>query len=333
LACGIQTITMFSQIMAGYVLYYCNPLVFLYLSCFVLNFRYYFISEQKERMLKIMTKLNKTVWTSCTKNASGKEYSSDYFFGWKAFGYIDHSYDETKLYIVTTPSYYAELTKCDDVVYLPPINFSKDSEAEVEPRNDDPKFVEIFVRRGSYKNFFYTFMRVNLSNITPLGDQISVVTETVALFRKRRQGTVFLHGVSNAGKSMVGYLVAKELGGKFCHFFNPTEPGDQIHNLVADASPTDDSPLVVVLEEVDIILHKIHHDAVVKNREVATSVHDKTGWCNFLDNMVFMNNVLLIMTSNKSKADLDALDPAYLRKGRIHAEFRMDKVLDEVIGA
>jgi hypothetical protein len=321
---------MIGNFLIGYAVYYCNPIILLYLTCYFLRLRYYFISEQKERMLKMMARLNQSVWTSCTKNASGKEFSSDYFVGWSAFGYIDHSYDEIKLYIITTPKYYAELIKCDDVVYMPPSQFSRKTDPEKVVK---PQFVEIYVRRGMYKNFFYSMLRVNLSNIEPIGDQVEIVAQIVALFRQRGQAAVFLHGVSNAGKSMVAYLVAKELTGKICHTFNPTDPGDQIHNVVADAAPTDDSPLVLVLEEVDGILENVHKERVKLNKDVPTSVYQKSGWCNFLDNMIFFKNVILVMTSNRSKEEIDGMDPAYLRKGRLHAEFRLDRVIDDCMAS
>jgi len=48
--------------------------------------------------------------------------------------------------------------------------------------------------------------------------------------------------------------------------------------------------------------------------------------------MIFYKNVIFILTSNESKESLDALDPAYLRKGRIDATYEMleELVLDKL---
>jgi len=37
---------------------------------------------------------------------------------------------------------------------------------------------------------------------------------------------------------------------------------------------------------------------------------------NMFDDLIFFKNIILIMTSNESKEEIDALDPAYLRTGR-----------------
>ena len=39
--------------------------------------------------------------------------------------------------------------------------------------------------------------------------------------------------------------------------------------------------------------------------------------------MMFYKNVIVVLTSNTEKKDLDLLDEAYLRKGRIHAYYSM----------
>jgi uridine kinase len=138
---------------------------------------------------------------------------------------------------------------------------------------------------------------------------------------------VFIDGIPCSGKSSIGYLVAKEIGGSFCHTFNPTVPGDNFHNLISqirDNGNTDQLPIVVVLEEVDILLYNIHNSRVVENPKVSTSVKDKSSWCSFLDDMFIYQNIVLIMTSNKSKSDIDTMDPAYLRKGRVNMYFTMN---------
>jgi hypothetical protein len=96
--------------------------------------------------------------------------------------------------------------------------------------------------------------------------------------------------------------------------------------LVLDAD-MDDTPLVVVLEEVDILIHNIHKQEVFHNKEIPTAVHNKTTWTSFLDDMFIYRKVILIMTSNTSKKELDQLDDAYLREGRVHASFNMPNLL------
>ena len=43
-----------------------------------------------------------------------------------------------------------------------------------------------------------------------------------------------------------------------------------------------------------------------------------------MDDLIFYK-IILIFTSNKSKQDIDKIDPSYLRQGRIDEYFYMDK--------
>ena len=63
---------------------------------------------------------------------------------------------------------------------------------------------------------------------------------------------------------------------------------------------------------------------IVQNPKISTCVRDKSSWTTFLDDMVFHPNVILILTSNTPKKELDKLDTAYIRKGRIDLFYNMD---------
>jgi hypothetical protein len=57
--------------------------------------------------------------------------------------------------------------------------------------------------------------------------------------------------------------------------------------------------------------------------EMPTLIHNKTSWSTFLDDMVFYKGVILVLTSNTSKKDIDKIDSSYLRDGRIHKSYNM----------
>ncbi len=333
------------------MIYHLNPTLFLYLVCYFTNLKYFFISEQKDTSHRIMKRLQKVAYATCVKNAMGKELPAGYFFGRKCVGYIDHTYEEVKFFLITTEPFYQQLVANDfvDSAFVSESNAEANAEANTEGNaeanaegnaegNAETKtkvkakivqeFVEVYVRKGTYKNFYYGTMRLNLTHLQPVGAQIKVLESVLADFKKKRQLTVFIHGVSNAGKSVIGFLCAKALSGKYCHTFNPTDPGDHLYNLIADASPTDENPLVIVLEEVDIILEKVHEQSPKINKDVPTPIRDKSTWCSFLDDMIFFKNVLLIMTSNKPKEWVETLDPAYVRKGRVHSFYSMPDALE-----
>ena len=275
--------------------------------------------EDKETSQNIIKLLSKDIISWSTKISHGKEIKTGIFISKYCIGYIDNmTYEDPKIHIITSLSYYKKITEHKEESISPIVNV-------IHPQIETNK-IEMLIRMGTYKNFFYRTYRLDLSHLIPLGDQIPIIEQIIQLYTEKSRATIFIDGVSHAGKSSIGYLVAKQLGGKYCHSFNPTDPGDQMSMLVLDAE-LDDTPLVVVLEEIDILIHNIHGQQVFHNKEIPTAVHNKTTWTSFLDDMFIYRKVILIMTSNTPKHVLDQLDIAYLRKGRVHASFTMPHIL------
>jgi DNA replication protein DnaC len=168
-------------------------------------------------------------------------------------------------------------------------------------------------------------MRLDLSHINPIGDQQHVIDSIKTLYNKNDRTSIFIHGVTGAGKSTIGYLLAKELNASYCHTFNPTEPGDYLSNLMVDAS---DDPIVIVVEEVDVMIKKIDK-GIERNGDIPTEIYNKTTWNNFMDDLIFYK-VIIIFTSNTPKKDLDKIDQSYLRKGRIDEYYYMDTPIEKL---
>jgi hypothetical protein len=257
-----------------------------------------------------MKKISKEIIYSENFYMNGKSVPHGYFIGWKYFGYIQIRDNETNIVIWTKERYYKELIedKVEVKKYVPIITSNK---------------IQVYIRKGTYKNFYYQYIKVNLSHIEPIGEQKYIIDSITEIYNTKQRANIFIQGVSGAGKSTIGYLVAKKLNGLYCHTFNPTEPGDFLSNLMVDMNT--DQPIVIVIEEIDILLKKIHI-GIEKNNEIPIMVHNKTTWNNFLDDM-FLYNILFIFTSNTSKKDTDHLDPAYLRKGRIDEYYCMNEPL------
>ena len=307
-----------SMILGG-IVYYINPLQIFIVLCYLFSYKYYFIFEDKETTQHIIKLLSKDVIAFCTKVVHGKEINCGFFVGKQCIGYIENmTYEDPKIYIITHVSYYKKITEHKEETFVPVLDILQQP---VECNK-----IELLIRAGIYKNFFYRSYKLDLTHLTPLGDQIPIIEKITQMYTEKGRATIFIDGVSHAGKSSIGYLIAKKLGGKYCHSFNPTDPGDQMSMLVLDAD-IDDKPLIVVLEEVDIMIQNIHKQQIFHNKEIPTSVHNKTTWTTFLDDMFIYRKVILIMTSNTSKKEIDELDIAYIREGRVHASFTMPHVL------
>ena len=186
----------------------------------------------------------------------------------------------------------------------------------------DASKIDVYIRKGSYKNLYYSRFSIDISHINPIGPQKEIVDDIISIYNEQQRATVFIHGITGAGKSTIGYLVSKYTSGVYCHSFNPTDPGDSLTSLMMDIG-TKDTPIVIVMEETDVIIDAVHNECIVKHVEMPTLIHNKTSWSTFLDDMVFYKGVILILTSNTSKDEIDKMDKSYLRDGRIHRSYNM----------
>ena len=293
------------EIILGYIVCSINPMYFMMMFLSFFHIKYYIITENRELTSSILKKIAPSIISPFVKHVD-KDAPFGYFIGKRYMGFIS----KEELHLVTYPSMYNQL------IYMPSISMQTHTEPVQETS------VTVYVRKGTYKNLYYTPIKMDLSHIYPLGDQADILKGIVSVYKKLGRATIFLHGVTGAGKSSMGYLLAKELKGFYCHTFNPTDPGDQLSTLIVDVQ-RDDEPLILVMEEVDTMIQSIHKNKFQKHVEIPISVYNKSTWSSFLDDMIFYKKVILVMTSNTSKEDIDLWDESYLRDGRIHASYSM----------
>jgi len=305
----------------GYLLCYINPLYVIVFLLDLMGLKYYTVYPDKECLLRIERAVSQSAFLKCTsvKHYNGRDVQSGIFFGSWWIVLTDTRTPEHKVFMLVQPEFYATLlTEPTHTFESPPVI----SIAEKPHQN-----VQVYRRRGCYKNFFYIANKLDLQDLEPLGGQAPVLDEMIKMYKQTGRGTFFVHGAPCTGKSTLGYLLAKALNGHYCHTFNPSDPGDTIHELLGACEVDSTSPLVVVLEEVDGILDRITSQTIPVNQDIPTEVHSKATWTAFLDDMVFLKYVVLILTSNKSKYTIDEMDASFLRAGRVHASFRMAEPL------
>jgi len=254
--------------------------------------------------------MNHIFYTEVTYH-NGRDQPSGFFIGKKYYGFIEMK-EGTTIIMYTKEETYNQLMEQEEM----------EKEKVIEYKPIIKNKLNVFIRKGTYRNIYYNSLRLDLTHINPIGDQQHVVDTIKKVYNKNDRASIFIHGVTGAGKSTIGYLLAKELNASYCHTFNPTEPGDYLSNLIVDIR-TQDDPVVIVIEEVDVLIKKIN-DGIDKNVEIPIEIYNKTTWNNFMDDLIFYK-IVLIFTSNTSKNDIDKLDPSYLRQGRIDEYFYMDK--------
>ena len=77
------------------------------------------------------------------------------------------------------------------------------------------------------------------------------------------------------------------------------------------------------LEEVDTMIEVVHKGEVVNHKKVTTMIRNKASYNTFFDDMIIYSKIIVILTSNKSKEEIDKLDTSYLRHGRVNAYYKM----------
>lgn len=124
---------------------------------------------------------------------------------------------------------------------------------------------------------------------------------------------------------MIPLLLAKKMQTptvkvNFCDTFKPTDPGDLFNKLYNSVSPSKDSPLIVVLEEFDITLRRLHDNRIEDHKHIPKEVCDKASWNQFLDRFdrKYFPHVILVLTSNMSPDAINSMDSSYIRQGRVN---------------
>lgn len=129
---------------------------------------------------------------------------------------------------------------------------------------------------------------------------------------------VVISGKQGIGKTMSERWLAHKLNATLWNSFNPTRPGVNIDDVISNMDMNDNA-LLITIDEVDTcVLDRL--GKIQDHRNYSTSVTDKSTWNTFLDHLSLLNNVYLIMTTNKTREQLiEDYDPSLLRDGRIDA--------------
>jgi hypothetical protein len=285
------------------------------------------VRNDRDTVRGLLKLLNQETYSSSTVYEYGKEHPSGMFVGSKCFGYYTdgsrESENGTEIVIFTSVKNFKDIIKrsvtpCESIVL---------DHSEKVIVHSKPHPIKIWNRYGNYTHIYYSDFKVDLSFIYPMGDQGAIMSDIIEKYNKSKRLVSFVYGVTGAGKSTLGLLIAKEMDGAYCHDFNPTDPGDSFKNLLRDTkSDTEVSgPLVVVMEEIDNTIKMIHEGNVPRHPKAITSIHNKATFNSLLDDMIFHRNMIIIMTSNKKREEIDALDPSYIREGRVNAYYTMNE--------
>jgi len=295
-----------------------SPLTYLLILC--TNFNHYII-ERKENIITFKKNLKPCI---CFKyddeeNPLGIVITYDvntYFIKYISFVH-SHTYEDS-IDLYTTSYHFHKLfnkvtNRVNDVLeYKQRGNQKKDI--------NNTKEIDLYTRTGEYKFLRYIQNKIILDKVEFTEQQSILYNDIVNVYNKQSNVVVFLWGGVSVGKTYFSHILTYKMNASMCFTFCPTDPGDSFEYVYRKASPTKSNPLIILLDEVDIMIGKIHNKEIEQHTKYPISVYDKNTWNLFLDQFDYniWRNVILIMCSNKSLTDITKLDPSYLRKGRVH---------------
>jgi hypothetical protein len=291
---------------------------------------YYTIRNDEEKVRAVIKYLQKNTTSSEIIYQHGNSFPSGTFISPTCIGFYKYSglrdAGTGEVQMLTTKSMFTKMVESDKIASVfvsAKLNESVESTECIEESCP----LQIYSRVGEYTNLYYSALRLDVQGLEPKGQQKEIVEDICQMYKEKKRGVFFIHGISGAGKSTIGLLVAKQLKGTFCHTFNPTDPGDTLHLLLRDSEPCEELPTVIVLEEINTLIRNINEGLVQKHKNITTQIHNKSTYNTFFDDLIMYKHVIIIMTSNEDKPAIDALDPCYLRQGRIHANYSMPEAL------
>ena len=188
--------------------------------------------------------------------------------------------------------------------------------------------ITIYERKGNFFWMEYSKRQFNVTHFRMRENQEKIIDDMSMYYINSRTNncTSLIYGEPGSGKSMIPILLAKKWMSTIVRTFNPSEPGDSISSLYNEVNPSEDKPLIIVLDEVDIMIDKIHHNKIIPHKHIPTQVQDKTSWNRFLDdfNLGLFPYVILVLTSNLSADSIKIkYDPSYIREGRVNISIQL----------
>jgi len=236
-----------------------------------------------------------------------------WFIGYIFTNTNNHGNSSKTIYVITTKRFYKKEIEMDDT------DISSDCKDKKEKGS-----IKMLEREGHYYYMFYTPRNIKVTKHIERDYQSKIVNEIIGIYEKKDYVVSLISGPPNNGKSMIPLFIAKKLAqeGKkvsICDTFNPTEPGDSFGGLYSKVNPSTNEPLILVLEEVDILIMKIIK-GLEPHKNIPIQIRGKPDWNTFLDRFDrgLYGGVIIVMTTNKPLDFFDALDESLLRDGRVN---------------
>jgi hypothetical protein len=221
----------------------------------------------------------------------------------------DDEGDRYTIWMVATEATYKRLSADRESA---PVSLATDAEMPLL------QAMTVYERSGSFQHCYFRKRVIDLPQMKPRTEQADIIRQIQEHFATNKHTVAYLHGPAGTGKSMIGLLLANQYKSSYCNTLKPWQPGDRLVDLHAEAEPTPTKPLIVALDEFDGALFQVHA-GIPAHKNLPIAVPDKAGWNHMFDQIQrgMYPNTILILTSNRGPAFIRALDPSYIREGRV----------------
>lgn len=209
------------------------------------------------------------------------------------------------------------------------------SQVEIVVKGKAPKTFKNHWQGGSFTDSFKCYNSVDITTDGERSFQKKIIDVIVDLYAKKNNAVVFISGPAGCGKSAVVRQLIRRFSKTLnysCHLtssFNPTTPGDIFQTWYTHVGAEEDSPFIVLMDEVDGILKLLGGQGIPQHPKLPIQIRNKNSWNSFFDNVDngYYKNTIFILTSNLPLEEIDKIDMSFTRDGRVDARF---EILDKL---
>lgn len=192
-------------------------------------------------------------------------------------------------------------------------NISKDNLTIVEPFNEESE--EIVVPTNISENI--------------VNKAISISNEICKEFYDKKQSQIYIFsGPTGCGKTTTARIIANGLNAMLFSEYSPIRENFELWSVYNYVSVYNNRPLVVTIEEFDIVLEAINDKSGVgiKENRSKCDIVDKMSWNNTFDKVKRKQNIVMILTTNKTIKEIRELccDDSLIRKHRVDGFYIFD---------
>ena len=198
-----------------------------------------------------------------------------------------------------------------------PIKIKSLNENDVKIK--DNKLIKLYLSdchfNGDFKEIKIPF------NFPPYPNQQTIIDKIDDIYQNHKFNIcrALIWGNPGGGKSFIGKILTQKYDSALCFDINLLDPGTPILKLWQKVMPSKEKPLIIQIDEIDVIITKIHNKVTKSNHDwLKIMVSDKQSFNTFLSEYVpCLPYVIYLFTMNCAPQEINKFDSSYIRENRI----------------